>query len=261
MYIELKGFGALRGSVVNHVIGALHVVPTFQLYTTNRRSIDPWASVAILRSYLQFFSPGLAIWPLLYICAMEREIPQKGDEVDAFPTARHLSLVPPQAQTHENGIDYVVDAEKASGSHGKLAKDGHTLLIPQPSSDPKDPLNWSSFKKHLILLIVSWASLLADYGSATGAVTLIPQATEWGISPDTVNHSQVGNVFMLGAGGVFVVAGSAYFGRLPILFWFLVIATATAAWCAAATSFESFMAARILNGFFSTVSILFQSLM
>ncbi|KAJ5357750.1 MFS transporter [Penicillium brevicompactum] len=185
---------------------------------------------------------------------MEREIPQKGDEVDAFPTARHLSLVPPQAQTQENGIDYVVDAEKASGGHGKLAKDGHTLLIPQPSSDPKDPLNWSSFKKHLILLIVSWASLLADYGSATGAVTLIPQATEWGISPDTVNHSQVGNVFMLGAGGVFVVAGSAYFGRLPVLFWFLVIATATAAWCAAATSFESFMAARILNGFFSTVA-------
>ena len=187
---------------------------------------------------------------------MEREIPQKGDEVDAFPTTRHLSLVPPQAQTQENGIDYVVDAEKASSSHGKLAKDGHTLLIPQPSSDPKDPLNWSSFKKHLILLIVSWASLLADYGSATGAVTLIPQATEWSISPDTVNHSQVGNGFMLGAGGVFVVAGSAYFGRLPVLFWFLVIATATAAWCAAATSFESFMAARILNGFFSTVRIL-----
>lgn len=59
---------------------------------------------------------------------------------------------------------------------------------------------------------------------------------------------------MLGAGGVIVVALSAYFGRLPILFWFLVIATATAAWCAGATKFESFMAARILNGFFSTVA-------
>ena len=74
------------------------------------------------------------------------------------------------------------------------------------------------------------------------------------MSPDTVNHSQVGNVFMLGAGGVFVVALSAYFGRLPVLFWFLIVAVATAAWCAAAASFESFMAARILNGFFSTVA-------
>jgi MFS family permease len=59
---------------------------------------------------------------------------------------------------------------------------------------------------------------------------------------------------MLGAGGVFVVALSAYFGRLPILFYFLVLAVATAIWCAAAVTFESFMAARILNGFFSTVA-------
>lgn len=59
---------------------------------------------------------------------------------------------------------------------------------------------------------------------------------------------------MLGAGGIFVVALSAWAGRLPILFYFLIIATATAAWCAAATTFESYMAARILNGFFSTVS-------
>jgi hypothetical protein len=74
------------------------------------------------------------------------------------------------------------------------------------------------------------------------------------MSPDTVNHSQVGNVFMLGAGGVIVVALSAYFGRLPVLFYFLMMAFTTAIWCSAATTFHSFMAARILNGFFSTVA-------
>jgi predicted MFS family arabinose efflux permease len=74
------------------------------------------------------------------------------------------------------------------------------------------------------------------------------------MSEDEVNHSQVGNVFMLGAGGVVAVALSAYFGRYPVLFWFIVLALATSAWCAAATTFESFMAARILNGFFSTVA-------
>lgn len=59
---------------------------------------------------------------------------------------------------------------------------------------------------------------------------------------------------MLGAGGIFVVALSAYFGRLPVMFWYLVVAFATAAWCASATTFPSFMGARILNGFFSTVA-------
>lgn len=66
------------------------------------------------------------------------------------------------------------DAIDASGL--KLAKDGHTVLIPQPSDDTNDPLNWSTFKKHLLLFIVSFTALLPDYGSATGAVTLIPQA-------------------------------------------------------------------------------------
>lgn len=58
----------------------------------------------------------------------------------------------------------------------KFAKDGHTILVPQPSNDPNDPLNWSSFKKHLILSIVCFASFLPEYGSATGAVTLQLQA-------------------------------------------------------------------------------------
>lgn len=71
---------------------------------------------------------------------------------------------------------------------------------------------------------------------------------------DTVNHSQVGNVFMVGAGAVVVVALSAFFGRLPILFWFTVMAVWTAAGCAVDNGFDTFMAFRILNGFFSTVA-------
>ncbi|KAL6244298.1 hypothetical protein RBB50_008540 [Rhinocladiella similis] len=154
----------------------------------------------------------------------------------------------------ENKEGYIIDATDPEHANLKRARDGHTILLPQPSSDPQDPLNWSWAKKHLILIIISMTAFLPDYGSATGAVTLLPQAQVWNMTPDHVNHSQVGNVFMLGAGGVIVVALSAYFGRLPILFYFLVLATATAVWCAAAQSFESFMAARILNGFFSTVA-------
>ncbi|KAK2795185.1 hypothetical protein FQN52_006111 [Onygenales sp. PD_12] len=149
---------------------------------------------------------------------------------------------------------YVLDTSLAQDRGLQATKDGRTILIPQPSASPMDPLNWSSFKKHLILIVISMTAFLPDYGSATGAVTLIPQAVQWAMTEDNVNHSQVGNVFMLGAGGVVVVALAAYFGRYPVFFWFTVLATATAAWCAAAVTFESFMAARILNGFFSTVA-------
>ena len=76
---------------------------------------------------------------------------------------------------------------------------------------------------------------------------------QWDIPQTTVNHSLVGNLFMLGAGGIVVIILSTYFGRAPVLFWFLTVTVPTAVWCGVAITFDSFIAARILNGFFSTV--------
>lgn len=72
-------------------------------------------------------------------------------------------------------------------------------------------------------------------------LTVLVLSSEWHMDPNVVNHSQVGNVFMLGVGGPIIVALAAYFGRYPVLFWFILLAVATAVWCAAAQSFESFM--------------------
>lgn len=154
---------------------------------------------------------------------------------------------------------YILDVEvlKTITPHWQdyqLAADGKTVLIPQPSQDSNDPLNWTPVKKHIILFVVSATAFLPDYGSATGAVTLLPQSAIWGLSPNVVNHSQVGNVFMLGVGGLTTVVLSAYLGRLPVLFWFVVTALWTAAGCAGSATFNAFMAFRILNGFFSTVA-------
>ena len=83
-------------------------------------------------------------------------------------------------QTEKGG--YVLDASAldsptSSTPRGdlKTARDGHTLLIPQPSDDPNDPLNWSSFKKHLFLIIIAITAFLPDYGSSTGAITNLVQ--------------------------------------------------------------------------------------
>ena len=59
---------------------------------------------------------------------------------------------------------------------------------------------------------------------------------------------------MLGAGGLICVGLLYYFGRLPVLVSFLALALGTAIWCAAAQSFNSYLAARILNGLFANVA-------
>ena len=58
----------------------------------------------------------------------------------------------------------------------QTAPDGKTILIPQPSSDPNDPLNWSVLKKHVILLVITVVAFLPDFGSSMGVVALLPQA-------------------------------------------------------------------------------------
>ncbi|OQE18840.1 hypothetical protein PENFLA_c020G09484 [Penicillium flavigenum] len=41
------------------------------------------------------------------------------------------------------------------------------ILHPQPTSDPLDPLNWSSLRKHSILAIVMWKYFLFAYLTTT----------------------------------------------------------------------------------------------
>jgi hypothetical protein len=52
---------------------------------------------------------------------------------------------------------YILNPElgHASTRHLKTSSDGRTILIPQPSDDPNDPLNWSQAKKNVILCVVS----------------------------------------------------------------------------------------------------------
>jgi hypothetical protein len=58
----------------------------------------------------------------------------------------------------------------------KLTPHEHVELVPRPSESPDDPLNWPSAKKNLILGVVIACSFLPDYGSVTGAATLVAQA-------------------------------------------------------------------------------------
>ena len=73
---------------------------------------------------------------------------------------------------------HVLDVEQlgTKGRQLKTAANGRTILIPQPSTDPNDPLNWSSAKKHINLAVISLVAFVPDYGSAVGVITLLPQA-------------------------------------------------------------------------------------
>ena len=88
-------------------------------------------------------------------------------------TARHDST-----ETFSDHGGHILDANQLGAESQGLqtTHDKKIILIPQPSSDPNDPLNWSSLKKHAILLVITVTAFLPDFGSSIGVVTLLPQA-------------------------------------------------------------------------------------
>ncbi|KAL8707412.1 MAG: hypothetical protein Q9220_007557 [cf. Caloplaca sp. 1 TL-2023] len=149
---------------------------------------------------------------------------------------------------------YILDPRHYVGdvSRLKTSSDGF-ILIPQPLDTDDDPLNWSPRKKWVILAIVAYIAGQADYMGGSAIITVIPQTFEWHLTQVAAQRAVVGNLFTLGACGLIVVALASFFGRLPILFLFQCVTVGTCVWSAAATTFDSYLAARIINGFFCSV--------
>ena len=93
------------------------------------------------------------------------------------PSVPTSDLDAPTLNVNEVGV------EKGQGS--QIAHDRDTDgLFPQPSSDPNDPLNWSSLKKHVTLIVITVVAFLPDFGSSIGIVTLLPQAVYVALEKD-----------------------------------------------------------------------------
>jgi hypothetical protein len=73
------------------------------------------------------------------------------------------------------GTDIVPGTEimRDIGSHHfvKGRKGGATVLVPQPSNDQHDPLNWSPMWKFITICTVSWIT----FAQAFGTLALAPQ--------------------------------------------------------------------------------------
>lgn len=77
----------------------------------------------------------------------------------------------------------------------------------------------------------------------------------WGLPANTIQHNLVGNIFCLAAGGLIAVALASFFGRLPVIIAYQILTLGFGIWCGATSNFNSYLAARILQGLTATVGI------
>lgn len=132
--------------------------------------------------------------------------------VNSTSTEEHLSRpqnVDIETAANTDGLYVVKDADLGL----KLAKDGSTVLIPQPSDDNEDPLNWSWLRKHKAFFALLLPSLLTDWGMTWGTTMFEAQSITWNMSIPDVARSTSGGIFLQGPGGILAVPLIQRYGR------------------------------------------------
>ncbi|KAK5739667.1 hypothetical protein LTR17_005151 [Elasticomyces elasticus] len=141
---------------------------------------------------------------------------------------------------------------------GRNQQDDTIVLIPPPSQSGLDPLNWPTWRKYSVLLTMSLFSAVASFGSAGVAPALPAFIPEFLVFPEhgpphplpfsTLTHLVAVNVLLIGCSNIFWVPLASTFGRRPILLISMLLATFASMWCGLATSFNSLLAARVIQG-------------
>lgn len=142
-------------------------------------------------------------------------------------------------------------SENVTGAlkHGR-GRNAHIILVPQPSDDPNDPLNWSQMKKMLIMLITGMGTIL--YGACFGPLlnaSLIVVAVDLGVTITDVTLLSGYQLLVVGCTAPFVSALSRKYGKRSLFVLSSVSAVIGNIIGSASTNYSSLLAARIIQGF------------
>ncbi|KFA60467.1 hypothetical protein S40285_09176 [Stachybotrys chlorohalonatus IBT 40285] len=139
------------------------------------------------------------------------------------------------------------DESESESTSQKLADDGKTILIPQPSGDPDDPLNWSSFKKHMILITVSFGAAVGEFGMAAGIPAIVLHSQEWDLPIIEANYPNNIAVVMVGCSAILWVPLTNCWGRAPVFLWSTVMGLMFTLGCLLTRDWATFYAMRALQ--------------
>ncbi|KAG0641104.1 major facilitator superfamily domain-containing protein [Tuber brumale] len=129
-----------------------------------------------------------------------------------------------------------------------LTGDVPIVLVPQPSDDPNDPLNWPLWERDLITFILCLVSVMA----ATLGPILAPSTILFAghFRRDFTDIALLTGYHLCGVGvaGLLFVASARVYGKRHLYLLGTVLLIVSTVWGGLASSYKSFLWARILQG-------------
>ncbi|KAF2162822.1 hypothetical protein M409DRAFT_68819 [Zasmidium cellare ATCC 36951] len=145
---------------------------------------------------------------------------------------------------HLVDLEGTVQAKHADGSKNDI------VLIPAPSSDPEDPLNWPPTRKALSTTTTLLYTLTIGLASAAIYSVLIPISLSHAITLSDLNKG-TGYMFLaLGWGCLLWQPLALQYGKRPTYLLSLLLTMATQIWAPYTTTNAQWIASKVLQGFF-----------
>ncbi|KAK0119511.1 hypothetical protein ONS95_010955 [Cadophora gregata] len=150
-------------------------------------------------------------------------------------------------------------AEANLGRVQLRSEDGGIILVPKPSSDPNDPLNWSQPFKYYIAVVTCAGMLMTTFLAAGPSVALVEIATDFAggdrsklgeVIPQVAYFFTV-SALTQGTGNLIWQPLINKYGRRPMYIISFSGYLGTAIWSGLTLNYASELVARILLGFFS----------
>lgn len=148
----------------------------------------------------------------------------------------HYEILPGTEIMRDVGVHHFVKGKK-------------NVLVPQPSQDKHDPLNWSVAWKASAITVAMCVSFAMAFGPLALAPMFPAYMEKYDRSlSDVVQFTGV-CILVLGFSNFFWVPISTSFGRRPVYIFSVIVCLVSMIWRAVAKTYGSFMGACILNGF------------
>lgn len=173
--------------------------------------------------------------------------PDQGGLSETPPGTVLLEELHQPSSSHHETAQSSVDSFGLKHGTGNLS---HVILVPQPTDDPNDPLNWPKSKKVLSTMIIFYGAIL--YATAISPLLNSSLAV---IAMDL--NRDIGDITLLsgyqllvaGAMGPFIFTLSRKLGKRPVMVASSVLGLVGTIIGSTTTTFDGLLAARIIQGF------------
>lgn len=142
-----------------------------------------------------------------------------------------------RAQNLENANVHDSDASPARPlpadmppAEPQMTKHGRLELVPQPSDDPRDPLNWSAKRKWTVFGIMCYGTFTTVSAAVANNLATPVQAADWEVTPEQATYTVSCTLAGIVIGPLLVVPLVRVFGVMSLCFWSCIMVAISSIW-------------------------------